>query len=72
MKKLINIKHYPSNFKITFEENEESATHSLSYDGLKGELSREEWQEDDFISSFNKEDQEEILNYMSLFYIFNN
>ena len=70
MKKLIGIKHYPSNFEITYEENGETATQSLSYDGLKGELSREDWKEDTFISSFNEEDQEKILDEMAIFEIF--
>ena len=45
MKKLINIKHYPSNFEVAYEKKNETIVHSLSYDGLKGELTRKEWEE---------------------------
>lgn len=70
MKKLISIKHYPSNFEIAYEEENETIVHSLSYDGVKGELNREDWKEDCFISKFSKDDQEKILDYMNIYEIF--
>ncbi len=70
MKKLINIKHYPSNFEIAFEEEQETIGHSLSYDGLTGELTRKEWEEDCFIADFDEIDQEKILDYMNIYEIF--
>lgn len=70
MKELISIKHYPSNFEIAYEEEEEIIVHSLSYDGVIGQLTQEEWKDDMFISEFNKEDQEKILEYMNMFEIF--
>ena len=71
MKKLINIKHYPSNFEVAYEEEKLTVVHSsLSYDGVKGELTREEWKEDCFIADFDEIDQEKILDYMNIFEIF--
>ena len=70
MKKLISIKHYPSNFEIAYEEKNETIVHSLSYDGLQGELTREEWEEDCFINDFLECDQEKILDYMNIYEIF--
>lgn len=71
MKKLIKIKHYPSNFEVAYEEENQTIVHSsLSYDGLKGELTRKEWKEDCFIADFDKIDQEKILDYMNIFEIF--
>lgn len=72
MKNLLNIKHYPSNFEIAYKENDETIVHSLSYDGLKGELTREDWKEDCFIADFNEIDQEKILNNMNIYEIFAN
>ena len=70
MKKLVNLKHYPSNFEIAYEEKNERNIYSLSYDGLKGELTREDWKEDSFIADFDEIEQEEILDYMNIFEIF--
>jgi hypothetical protein len=70
MKKLVSIKHYPSNFEIAYEEENGIGVHSLSYDGVKGELTKEDWKEDGFISKFSNEDQEKILDYMNIFEIF--
>lgn len=70
MKNLVNIKHYPSNFEIAYEENDERNIYSLSYDGLKGELTREDWKEDCLIADFDEIDQDEILDYMNIFEIF--
>ena len=70
MKKLINIKHYPSNFEVAYEEKEETTIYSLYYDGLKGELTRKEWEKDCFIADFDEIDQEKILDYMNIFEIF--
>ena len=70
MKKLINIKHYPSNFEVACEEEEETTIYSLYYDGLKGELTRKEWEKDCFIADFDEIDQEKILDYMNIFEIF--
>lgn len=70
MKNLLDIKHYPSNFEIAYKENDENTVHSLSYDGLKGELTREDWKGDCFIADFDEIDQEKILDYMNIFEIF--
>ena len=70
MKKLINIKHYPSNFEVAYEEKKETTIYSLYYDGLKGELTRKEWEKDCFIADFDEIDQEKILDYMNIFEIF--
>lgn len=70
MKKLVSIKHYPSNFEIAYQEENGIGVHSLSYDGVKGELTKEDWEEDGFISEFSNEDQEKILDYMNIFEIF--
>ena len=70
MKKLISIKHYPSNFEIAYEEENGISIHSLSYDGVKGELTKEDWKEYGFISKSSNEDQEKILDYMNIFEIF--
>lgn len=70
MKKLVSIKHYPSNFEIAYEENDETTVHSLSYDGLKGELTRADWKEDSFIADFDETDQEKILEYMYICLLF--
>ena len=70
MKNLLRIKHYLSNFEIAYEEENETIVHSLSYDGVKGELNREDWKEDEFIAEFSKDDQEKILGYMNIFEIF--
>lgn len=70
MKKLIKIKYYPSNFEIAYEEKNETIVHSLSYDGLKGKLTRKEWEKDCFIADFDEIDQEKILDYMDVFMIF--
>lgn len=70
MKNLLNLKHYPSNFEITYEEENERNIYSLSYDGLKGELTREDWKEDSFIADFDEIEQDEILDYMNIFEIF--
>ncbi|MDD2191850.1 MAG: hypothetical protein PHO12_04855 [Bacteroidales bacterium] len=70
MKNLIKIKHYPSNFEIAYEENNETIVHSLSYDGLKGELTIKEWEKDCFIADFDEIDQEKILDYMNIYEIF--
>lgn len=70
MKKLVSIKHYPSNFEVTCEEDEVTIVYSLYYDGVKGELTREDWKEDGFIADFDEIDQEEILDYMETFEVF--
>ena len=70
MKNLVSIKHYPSNFEITFEEEQETIVHSLSYDSLKGVLTRKEWEKNCFIADFDEIDQEKILDYMNIFEIF--
>lgn len=71
MKNLISIKHYPSNFEVAYDENNETIVHSsLCYDGLKGELTREEWKKDCFIADFDEIDQEKILDYMNIYEIF--
>lgn len=70
MKNLTSIKHYPSNFEVVYKEKKETKTHSLSYDGLKGELTRKEWDKDCFIADFDEIDREKILDYMNIFEIF--
>lgn len=70
MKKLISIKHYPSNFEVAYEENEETSIDSINYDELKGELTRKEWQKDCFINDFLECDQETILDTMETYEIF--
>lgn len=70
MKELVDIKHFPSNFEVVYEEKNERNICSLSYDGLKGELTRKEWEKDCFIADFDEIDQEKILNYMYLYEIF--
>ena len=70
MKKLVSIKHFLSIFEIVYEEKKERNIYSLFYYGLKGELTREDWKKDEFISEFSNEDQEKILDYMNIFEIF--
>ena len=70
MKKLINLKHYPSNFEIAYKEENETIVYNLSYDGLKGELTRKEWGEDCFIADFDEIEQEEILDFMNIYEVF--
>lgn len=70
MKKLISIKHYPSNFEVAYEEKNEIIVHSLSYDGLKGQLTRKRWGKDPFVGDFLDCDQETILDTMETYEIF--
>lgn len=54
--------------KLTAEEFaddlEAHGIDTIVYDGLQGELTQEEWLEDDIIQEYNNEDQQEILRQL--------
>ena len=62
-KKIEQIKFYPGNLEIF---DNEGNNYSISFDGFKGVLTREEWQEDEVIQIFDEDSQERILNDLEL------
>lgn len=63
--KATKIKHYPCELRIIADNGE---TYVINYDGTQGEYTREEWKEDEIVSMFDSESQEQILADLAMTY----
>ena len=63
-KKLTNMKTFKSNFELF---DSEGNYYHLDLDGLKGQLTAEEWREDEKISQFDEEGQDRIISSLKTY-----
>lgn len=66
MNRIKQIKHYPSNLVIISDREDDYNIYELNYDGLQGELNKEEWKER--LPMYTEEEKEEILNALDMTY----
>ncbi len=70
MKNAINIKHYPGQLHIEYEDegniDSEEGIDILNYDGQTGAYSRQDWREDTIICQYDQSSQDSILSALSM------
>ncbi len=64
-KRLVNIKSYGSNLELTYNDGHEfNEIELLGFDGQIGVFTKDEWNEDDIISTYNINDRKSILDIL--------
>lgn len=65
MKTVTNIKKYPSNLMLSYDSEEGVGVENFNYDGMHHQFTREEVKDMDFLSNYDDESKEKILDALS-------
>lgn len=63
--KSVKIEHLPNELRITADNGE---TYTINYEGMQGQLTKDEWRDDETIKAFDKDSQDDILQALDMTY----